>query len=1242
MGAVFHAFDTKLQQDVAVKLLTGDADDDQMRQRFRQEAKELSSFTHPNIVTLLDFGEFEGEDYIVLEFLRGGNLLDWIATRPTVREVVERFILIGQGLDYIHNRGLVHRDLKPENILLTEDGQPRITDFGVARRLEKSTRFTAAGTILGTSTYMAPEQIMSSEVGPAADIYSLGVCLFEALTGKPPFVASQHFALLQAHLTETAPSARSRRAEIPEELDRLVARMLKKKPEERPGSAQEVVAALREIRIPVQDEPETARLIDRPKAWGELMQQLEGLKSGEGMGVHLVGPSGSGRSRLLKQFCHEAKLRGIRTLVLSPTHEPTDALKRLWHILGPTCPLQEILAFEGATGCASWLRKRLESGPPTILVADDSERHYPTALAVLRALSLLTPPASSGWLISSTPAQKINDGSGPVIELSPMERRDLDRMFEGIRGTSPGHEVSLWLESRSAGWPRQAKLLAHGVPDPKGDPPTDLAGLARERLEGLSENGRLILEVMALAHSPAPYELLVSGTGLVHRSLDRALTELVEGGFAEEEWAQPDCFRVGHALYRELVIKALPDRTARRLHSALAQHYEKLDNTTLQGRHLLAAGEPEKAYPVLLAEADWAKELGFLPLAHQLLKSALTCSDPPSGDLAESQCRLAEVALESGAIEESKKILSQAAPKSLGCKLQADLVRTTLANMESEPVDESQLITPRNANPTTIREMHLSITLHRQLAKAASRTEDFDRAAEHLRQAFKLANHLNEPETWGQVLVASGYLKLKQGDAAEAEVEARQAIEKTRHSENPRWRAKSYELLGEVQMALGAPSRAALSFQQALEISRDALLDKRCLKLERKFQKAQKGEPLAPLPKPEPVAPLPEVLQEPTAPLGEAVAGRVVPVDPVPPVSEIVAEPGPPPADKRTEIGPPNPALETLPEPPKPEPPKPEPPKPEPNEQAVPVTPEPARPARSSILPKLIGAVLLLLLLAGGAAFGYQNWAKTPGKLVLATQPADVKVSFKGLDKTASSSQPIELAPGEYDITLSAEGFKPVERHVAIQRAAETRLELSLEATHGAIKLSELPPGTKVYVNGAEKSGLSAGSEIKLPASKYTLKFARRLYATKEIPVDLQPGEVEEFKVALTPVKGELIIKCDQPQAVIMVNARKAKWKEPIELKPGTYTLVASVDGFEKKEAEAVVKAGETTTIALSKFEKKKPPPPPPPPEEPYYPPPVQEPYYPPTDYYPGGGTGTATGGGGDGGSTSTGGVIIE
>ena len=1216
MGAVVWAYDDKLKQEVAVKILTADPGDDSLAARFRQEAKELSSFTHPNIVTLLDYGSHEGEDYIVLEFLKGGNLLDWIAKKPSIAEVVDRFTQIAQGLDYIHHRGIVHRDLKPENILLTSDGQPRITDFGVARRMEKQTRFTAAGTILGTSTYMAPEQIMSSEVGPPADIYSLGVCLFEALTGQPPFVANQHFALLQAHLTETAPSARSKREEIPEELDRLVARMLKKTPEERPASAQEVITALREINVAAPVEPKVVRIIERPEAWDQLMHQLNEAKEGRGASCHLVGPTGSGRSHLLKQFCLEAKSKGVRALVVSPTHEPTEALKRLWHILGPGCPLQEILALEGPTGAANWIRRRLEGcSQPTILIADDVERHSPTGLAVFRALGQLTPPPSAGWIISSTPAQRFSEAGGHVIELMPMSQVDLNTLFDSVRGFEPGPELSNWLASRSAGWPRQAKLLANALPEMVVDPPSDPTGQVVHNFDRLSENARLTLEVLSLAHQPVPYDLLLAGSSMAHRSLDKALSELVEAGYAEEDWTQTDHFRVAHDLYRELLSKSLPDRSSRRLHLAIAAYYERAEHSTERGRHLLAAGEKEKAYAVLLDEADYAKDLGFYPLAHSLLKTALTCSGAPSADLGDSKARLAEVALESGALEESRKLLAEVDPKTLSGKLQADLVRATMANRESTPLDESKLLTPRGASPTTIREMHLSITLHRQLAKAAARADDFERASEHIDLALKLANTVNEPDVWGQVLVASGYLKLAQGEAAEAEVEARQAIEKTRHSENPRWRTKSFELLGEVQMALGAPSRAALSFQQALEISRDALLDKRCLKLERKLTKAQKGEPFVPLstplpPKPEPVTPVlepapPTVVDE-TPPLG---ASPPPTPPPVVPVASVVESP----VQKSPEAAPP------------------------PVQAVSSVTEAPTRPVsqKSPLLWAVIGAVFALVAMAG-ATRAYQNWASQPGVLTLVSKPKAVMVKYSDKDAPikVESGTPLPLPPGKYTLQISADGYKPISREIEIQRAGQLQLETELVATHGTLRLTEWPEKAKLLVDGKEQSVSGKGAELKLPVGKHKLLASKRLYEKLERTVSIQPNQTEDLAVKLKAIQGDLEIVTVPPGAVVTMNGKRQSAKSNARfesLKPGDYDIKVTLDGYYAAEKSAEVKAGGQSKLDFT-LEKVVTPTwaPDPAPAPVYNPPPVYDPGPPPSSGGSGGGgSGGGSGGGG-------------
>ena len=1217
MGAVIWAYDEKLKQEVAVKILTADPNDDSLAARFRQEAKELSSFTHPNIVTLLDFGSFEGEDYIVLEFLKGGNLLDWISQKPSIPEVVERFTQIAQGLDYIHHRGIVHRDLKPENILLTSEGQPRITDFGVARRMEQQTRFTAAGTILGTSTYMAPEQIMSSEVGPPADIYSLGVCLFEALTGQPPFIATQHFALLQAHLTETAPSVRSKRDDVPEELDRLVNRMLKKTPEERPASAQEVITALREINVSTPVEPKVFRKIERPAAWSALMGHMQEIKAGQGFGCHLVGPTGSGRSYLLKQFCLEAKTKGVRTIVVAPTHEPVEALKRLWFLLGPSCPLREILAVEGPTGAANWIRRRLEGcSQPTVLVVDDIERHLPTTLAVFRALGQLTPPPSAGWIISSTPAQRFSEAGGSVVELTPMSQGDLNVLFDSVRGFEPGPELSNWLSARSAGWPRQAKLLANALPDSVVDPPSDPTGQVLHNFDRLSENARLTLEVLCLAHQPVPYDLMVAGTGLAHRTLDKGLSEIVQAGYAEEDWTQPDHFRVAHDLYRELLAKGLPERTSRRLHMAIAAFYERTEFSTERGRHLLAAGEKDKAFQTLMYEADYAKELGFLPLAHNLLKAALTCAGSPTTDVAESKARLAEVALDSGKVEESKKLLADLAPKSLSGKLQADLVRATMANRESEIFDESVLLTPRGTSPTTIREMHLSIVLHRQLAKAASRAEDFERASEHLEQALKLAHTVNEPDVWGQVLVASGFLKLQQGEAAEAEVEARQAIEKTRHSENPRWRTKSYELLGEVQMALGAPARAALSFQQALEIAKDALLDKRCTKLERKLYKAQKGESLTPLNAPRPVVvphlpateECPPTVVDEVSPLlqpqGDNVQVRVVEEPRSTSHQQNVAPVSVEPLSQQVS-------------------------------QAQAAESQPSQPpVRRSPVLLLAVAGLLVLALLGGAIAGYQNWSNQPGTLTLHSHPPTVDLKYPGLEAPikVTSGTPINLPPGSYKLEISADGFKAETRQIEIQRAGQLQLDFKLVSTFGALKLLNWPEKTTLTIEGV-KTEVKPGAEIRLPVGKHKLVAEKRLFEKVERTVVIRPAEIEELTIKLKPVLGDLAITTNPPNAVVFLDGKRHSGKSNTTvgaIKPGDYDVKVTLDGYYAAEKRVEVKAGQASKLEFS-LEKivEAPPAHVEPPQQPTWNPAPYDPGPPPASSSSGGSGGSGSGGGG-------------
>ena len=238
-SVVYHARDTRDGAEVAVKILAKE----RLEDRFIREAERLSQLSHPNLVGFLEVGKHEGHDFLVMEYLPGGDLANHLRGKGS-EQILRLFVEICKGLDYLHSRGIVHRDVKPANILLDAKGKPKLTDLGSARQIDRKTRITKAGSIIGTYAYLAPEQIQSSDAGPPADLYSLGVCLFEALTGRRPFTVKNEFSLMKAHLEEAPPLLRKFRPELPECLENLLSSLLEKKPESRPTTAKVVGAML--------------------------------------------------------------------------------------------------------------------------------------------------------------------------------------------------------------------------------------------------------------------------------------------------------------------------------------------------------------------------------------------------------------------------------------------------------------------------------------------------------------------------------------------------------------------------------------------------------------------------------------------------------------------------------------------------------------------------------------------------------------------------------------------------------------------------------------------------------------------------------------------------------------------------------------------------------------------------------------------------------------------------------------
>ncbi len=243
---VYKAFQPSMERYVALKILLipGFAGR-QFSERFAQEARVIASLEHPNIVPVFDFGESDGYMYIAMRLVEGGSLADMLDGKPFSLYLAHDIITqVGSALEYAHSQGVVHRDIKPSNLLIDEHGNCMISDFGLAKVLTPSAPISMTGTVIGTPAYMSPEQIMSEVVDGRSDLYSLGIVLFEMLTGLPPFKADSTAIVLIRHIQDPLPSARLLNPQLPLAVERVLEKTLAKKPDERYKSASDLVAAV--------------------------------------------------------------------------------------------------------------------------------------------------------------------------------------------------------------------------------------------------------------------------------------------------------------------------------------------------------------------------------------------------------------------------------------------------------------------------------------------------------------------------------------------------------------------------------------------------------------------------------------------------------------------------------------------------------------------------------------------------------------------------------------------------------------------------------------------------------------------------------------------------------------------------------------------------------------------------------------------------------------------------------------
>lgn len=334
MGVVYLARDPLLERDVAIKLvsphlLTADA-----VERFKREAKVVARMDHPGIVTIHDFGEHEGSLFFVMPYVQGVSLRALIDSRLlSLGDMLDIAAQTADALDYSHGMGVIHRDVKPENILVVrlETGglRARVTDFGLARTAADQ-RITISGSFVGTIAYLSPEQVAAGEIDGRTDVYSLGVILYEALCGRPPFAGDIHAVLFRI-VSELPLPLREAGAEVDEQLDAYVMRCLEKDPGMRPQKARDMAETLRQLGQHLRESERGRALsvvsdkgtshrhaiphfVGREKEFAELQQRLSAAVAGECQLAVISGEAGAGKTRLLDELEKFARARDIRVL----------------------------------------------------------------------------------------------------------------------------------------------------------------------------------------------------------------------------------------------------------------------------------------------------------------------------------------------------------------------------------------------------------------------------------------------------------------------------------------------------------------------------------------------------------------------------------------------------------------------------------------------------------------------------------------------------------------------------------------------------------------------------------------------------------------------------------------------------------------------------------------------------------------------------------------------------------------
>ncbi|MCK5743510.1 MAG: protein kinase [Caldisericia bacterium] len=633
MGQVYLAYDKVKKRECAIKLLTTtEGVSDENRKRFIREILILSGISHPSIVKFFESGEHGNSFYYTMEYINGESIN---SQKNKLGIIIDYLIQVTSALGELHKKGIVHRDIKPGNILVS-DGKAMIVDFGIAHHQADSARLTRTGNVIGTASYMAPEQVMGREIDGRLDIYSLGVVLYELLTGVTLFAGGDIVAQIYKIIEEQPKLPRIIDPEIPKELEKICMKCLQKNPDQRYKNTTGLIIALKNFQKGIKTEGVTMistsskkySIFGREKIIENLKSLLDSITTGESHSLQLIGSNGMGKSRMLAELQSMALSKKIKYLSCNPEFiiEGVSAISNLLAEMSQydiTPDLEKVKAHAGLIrlisphfadklGLPSDAKSQKEEAKAEI-IAELILKSFEGRTVVfgfennldqfsLAVMEEMVKRKASGKLIVSAIEHGVTNAFEESITLTLLTKRQLASLAHEVLG----HQVSVFeldaLVKRTDGNPMFAiELLKSSKKSDKDitvtSLPQSITDILASKFRNLSKDPREILIKMSLIGKPLPMSDLKAIVRYPDKLFGSSITRLINDGLVKERNIGKELYFIVSGVISDTVMIEVKSETKQRYSLELAGTLEIVDSEKYAleiGEHYIISGRFEK------------------------------------------------------------------------------------------------------------------------------------------------------------------------------------------------------------------------------------------------------------------------------------------------------------------------------------------------------------------------------------------------------------------------------------------------------------------------------------------------------------------------------------------------------------------------------------------------------------------------------------------------------------------------